>query len=266
MARAVVVGIVSLAVAMPVAVQPTPAPAYAPARLVIRIADSVAVGLTRQFMPGDAAQVFGSQLLALRLEQGRLAEVEGAVRELPDRFPAMPASRAALLLLHTEMGRLGEAREGIDALALDDFAALPKGMNWVANLAMLEEVCAVVGDGVRAARLYDLLAPCAPRTVVLGGLVCWGSVDRFLGILATTMEAWDAAARECRDDHGAPPPARGAAAGGGRGGSRPCLSPGPGRARVPGARPGHHPAGDRAGAAGCLRSIHVAPPRPEARG
>jgi DNA-binding winged helix-turn-helix (wHTH) protein/tetratricopeptide (TPR) repeat protein len=155
-----------------------------------------ALGEERRFMPGDTGQVFAAQLTLLRREQGRAPELEPALREGMDRFPTLPTWRAALALLHADMGRLDDARDGFEAYAADDFRGLPKGLNWTFGLAVLAEVCAALGDAARAARLHELLHPSAPRTVVLGaGVACLGAVDRFLGLLAGTRGAWDAAAR-----------------------------------------------------------------------
>jgi tetratricopeptide (TPR) repeat protein len=166
-----------------------------------RFADAEALvfevlGEERRFAPADAGQVFLSQLMLLRREQGRIAEVEPMLHAGMERFPTLTTWRAALALVHVDAGRLEEARGQLEVVAADDFRSLPKGLNWIAGLTLLAEVCAALGDVARAGRLYDLLLPCAPRTVILGaGVACWGALDRVLGLLAATRGAFDAATR-----------------------------------------------------------------------
>jgi DNA-binding CsgD family transcriptional regulator len=46
------------------------------------------------------------------------------------------------------------------------------------------DVCVALGDGRRAARLYDLLMPYAGQAAVHPGAVCYGAVEMQLGLLA----------------------------------------------------------------------------------
>jgi len=149
-----------------------------------------------QFKPADAGQVFGTQLATVRREQDRADEMEGLLQSLVDRFAAAPGWRFALALAHAEMGRLADARDAFEAFAVDRFQAVPHDTLRLPSLVVLAEVCAQLGDAARAATLYEMLLPYAPRTVVFGaGVACWGALDRFLGSLAVTAGAADAAAR-----------------------------------------------------------------------
>jgi hypothetical protein len=59
-------------------------------------------------------------------------------------------------------------------------------------MTALAETCAFLGDAPRAAELRDLLLPYAGRNVVIvEGWACFGSADRPLGLLATTMGLWN---------------------------------------------------------------------------
>ena len=56
----------------------------------------------------------------------------------------------------------------------------------------LADTCAFLGDARRAAELRDLLLPYAGRNVVIvEGWACFGSADRPLGVLASTIGLWD---------------------------------------------------------------------------
>jgi DNA-binding winged helix-turn-helix (wHTH) protein/tetratricopeptide (TPR) repeat protein len=150
----------------------------------------------QRFMPADAGQVFGGQLTLLRWEQGRVAEIEPLIQAAADRFPTFWGWRGGLALARVELGRTDEARATLEGLGGGDLTRLPRGLNWIAGLATLAEVCLALGDRERAAQLYGLLRPCAPRTVMIGaGGGCWGALDRFLGLLATTTGDFEAAVR-----------------------------------------------------------------------
>ena len=58
----------------------------------------------------NALHYYAQAMFNIRREQGRLAEVEGAVRGFIELYPAIPAWRGALALLLIELGRPDEAR------------------------------------------------------------------------------------------------------------------------------------------------------------
>jgi hypothetical protein len=67
-------------------------------------------------------------------------------------------------------------------------------------MTFLADVCAFLGDQVRAAVLYDHLSPFNGRNVVIGYEVIWyGALSRYLGMLATTLERWENAIRHFED-------------------------------------------------------------------
>ncbi len=142
----------------------------------------------------DAVQAVGTQLAIIRTEQGRLAELEPVLRSFVDQYPTLLNWRAGLALFCCELGRVEDARQELERLAAHDFADLPRDSNWINTLTLLAETCAALGDTRRAATLYALLLPCARRTMVIGYVSgCWGSVARWLGVLATTLSRWDEA-------------------------------------------------------------------------
>jgi AAA ATPase domain len=128
--------------------------------------------------------------------RGRLPELEGAMRELVARYPAVPAWRGALVLALALDGREDEARAELDWLAARDLADLPRDQQWLCNLALLAMACQRLGDRRLAAVVYELLLPCAGRLVPTTRLAvgCLGAVSHYLGILAATMGRWDDAA------------------------------------------------------------------------
>jgi DNA-binding SARP family transcriptional activator/tetratricopeptide (TPR) repeat protein len=140
----------------------------------------------------NAVNAYAQATFNIRREQGRLAEVEPAVRRFVDIYPMLVAWRAGLALMLVELGRADEARDEFEALArLDD---LPRDANWLIGVTLLAEVAGALGDGARAEPLYALLEPFAGRNVVVGrAATCNGSASRLLGILAAAVRSWELA-------------------------------------------------------------------------
>jgi DNA-binding CsgD family transcriptional regulator len=143
---------------------------------------------------------FGLLMYTLRREQGRLHEVEPALRHFMQQQGAAAAWRPGLALLYSELGRRREARAELEHLARHDFADLPRDSLWMACMTYLTDVCASLGDAAHAATLYQLLLPYAGRTVVIGNATaCYGAVSRYLGMLAATMKRWEEATQHFED-------------------------------------------------------------------
>ena len=62
----------------------------------------------------NAMHYFAQAIFNIRREQGRLAEIEDAVRNFVELYPAILSWRAGLAFLLSELGRLDEAREVFD--------------------------------------------------------------------------------------------------------------------------------------------------------
>jgi tetratricopeptide (TPR) repeat protein len=162
--------------------------------------EALAVGQDTQSETGIEAQAFAVQLFGVRKEQGRLAELEGVVRQMVDRYPALPSWQVALAHIHSETGNLEAARSEFQRLAQDGFADLPEDFNRPIALALLAETCAALGDAASAAPLYDLLLPLEGRCAVAAGMsACIGAASRHLGLLAATMRRWQDAERHFAD-------------------------------------------------------------------
>ena len=143
---------------------------------------------------------FGVHMFILRREQGRLKEIEPALRHFMKQHGAAAAWRPGLALIYSELGRAREARVEFEHLAQHDFADLPRDSLWGGCTIYLVEVCAFLGDAARAATLYELLLPYAGRAVFVGGrIVCYGAASRYLGLLATTMARWQEAESHFED-------------------------------------------------------------------
>jgi tetratricopeptide (TPR) repeat protein len=139
----------------------------------------------------DAVAVFGAQLFSIRWQQGRAGELTSLLQGALNPSPSFLPWRAALAVMHTELGQRSAARGEFEAFANSDFTIMPRNRYWTVTMVMLAEVCAYLEDADRAAVLYELLLPFRARTGV-GGLVqvCTGSNERPLGMLAATTARW----------------------------------------------------------------------------
>jgi predicted ATPase/class 3 adenylate cyclase len=143
---------------------------------------------------------FGGLLMMLRAEQGRLDELEASLKGPVARFPAMTVARCSLALFHVRTGRESEARAELEILARDEFGRISRDWNWLGSLAICAEVCSALGDASHAATLYSLLSDFAGRNVTIGWAdICYGSVSRYLGLLASTMRRFDDAERHFQE-------------------------------------------------------------------
>ena len=135
------------------------------------------------------------QEYALRREQGRAAETEQALVELRADYWFWPLVRAVLAHLHAELGRGAEASRDFDACAEGGFENWPLDNDWLLGLTLLADVCAFLGDNVRAEELYALLAPYESRNVFGHPEFSTGSVARSLANLASTLGRFEDAER-----------------------------------------------------------------------
>ncbi len=148
----------------------------------------------------SAMGTFFVQLIALRREQGRLHELEWALRGAVSRMPDALATRTILMFIYTEMDRLEDAKREYEILAARDFRDFPRDRTWLSEITTLALTCCRIGDERRAEILYNLLLPYARRNVVVAdGLMSYGSVSQQLGMLSTLLGRFDDAERHFDD-------------------------------------------------------------------
>lgn len=157
----------------------------------------VAEGAARMRSSDDPnAQAYsGIQLAALRLEQGRIGELEGLVRAaepwLAKYRERVSSVRAALAVVDLESGHEGAARRLLAETAADDWAELARDPEMMGTAGWLAEACARLGDHARAAQLYERLLPWASHQSSIYAIVGRGSLARYLGLLARTAGRLD---------------------------------------------------------------------------
>ena len=129
------------------------------------------------------------QILAIRREDGRMAELDAGIREARREL-----RQAAGLDCGYGDVRVGERprtrrpRRTIDALSQRGFADVPLDGDWLTTMALAADVCAGLGDEATAAIIHEQLLPYAAANVVIGlGAACLGSVATFLGRLSAVI-------------------------------------------------------------------------------
>ena len=127
----------------------------------------------------------------------------------------------------SELGHAEEARQTVEALAADGFAQLPFDETWLASVGLLAVTTNALRDADRASVLYELLLPYSDRVAISYAEISTGSVARYLGLLATTIERWNDAERHFEE----------ALETNERIGARPCPRAHPARLRADARRP-----------------------------
>jgi hypothetical protein len=140
-----------------------------------------------------AAGMYRIQTFYLLREEGRLPDLGGSNRRIEPEVDVLYAW-ALLSLSLLESGSAQAALDNLDTVAAKNLhSGESEGARGPA-LAMLAEVAAESGSRRHATALYDQLAPYAGRIAAEPtGLPCVGAADRFLGMLSTVLEQWDAA-------------------------------------------------------------------------
>ena len=159
--------------------------------LVGRVAESERLALEALQLGNDTGQpdaiaIFVAQLAMIRRDQGRLDELVDAVaRQVADN-PGIPGFSILLALCYCELDRHEEARAAFAPAAADGFASIPHDPVWSSAMTMGAEVAAVLDDADAAAVLAEKLRPFAGM-LAHNGCTTFGAVDRYLGMLATTL-------------------------------------------------------------------------------
>lgn len=136
-----------------------------------------------------AAGLFAMVPLGLvRSVQGRLGESYDLVRSTADDPANVPAWRTGLVTTALAAGDVDTARRELRALALDDFAALPRDLDWLSSLVTLAPAVRELGELDAAASLVRLLEPHADLHALVGlGYASYGPVRRAIALARETL-------------------------------------------------------------------------------
>ena len=148
----------------------------------------------------EAVQYSAIELLLLRWEQDRLAEMEEPVRDLVQRFEAVPAWSSMLAFLLAELGHVEESRRELSRLDLGPGSGLAARGSWLADLAFASMAAVAIGDPERARGYYESMLPYAGRVVAVAGAAAYASsTSHHLGILAAALGRLDEAVTHLED-------------------------------------------------------------------
>jgi DNA-binding SARP family transcriptional activator len=120
--------------------------------------------------------------------RGELEQTESSIHDLAATYPSRPVFRCLLARLRAQLGQSADARRILRELAGERFSTLPFDQEWLFGMALLAETSSTLHDGDTAVVLYELLTPWERFNAVDHPEGMRGSVSRYLGLLAATLE------------------------------------------------------------------------------
>jgi tetratricopeptide (TPR) repeat protein len=140
----------------------------------------------------DAVTFYGSQLLVVRHEQGRLGEFLPIISAVAAEMAAMPEYLGAVAAAQVEAGEHDQARALLGAASADGFSSVPMDIGWLHGLVAFAQAAIDLEETVSAAQLYDLLAPYHGQ-VSYNGLMPLEPVAMYLGALTSLLGRYEEA-------------------------------------------------------------------------
>lgn len=146
-----------------------------------------ALAIGERIQDPGARAIYGVQkvmILAEEADPGRLDEAVTLARQEAQAHPDIPAWRALLAFAEARAGRLDDARAGLEIVATDAFAGVPRDAVFLVTLCHAADAAAITGHHQVARTLRPLLDSHVDRWVVIDrGLACKGSIGRLIGLL-----------------------------------------------------------------------------------
>ena len=137
--------------------------------------------------------IYGGQIIAGRLEQGRLTEVIDGLRELQYSPVDLPAWRAMLAGVLADAGDLVSATAELIRLKNEGLTRPPHDFSAPLAVRYLAEVCRHLGDVTFASELLPHILPWAGQMLVVPTISIEGASDRSIGHLKATLGRFDEA-------------------------------------------------------------------------
>ncbi|MEO8695523.1 MAG: BTAD domain-containing putative transcriptional regulator [Acidimicrobiales bacterium] len=129
--------------------------------------------------------VYGSQLLGIRLDQGRTNELLGIIDAAVAAQPLM-AWRCAMAIAAAQSRDLDRSRQELEVICANDLSGLTRDIAWLGGMFAVASAAASTDDREHAELAYRHLAPFAGR-MSWQGTTTYGAVDYALGALAFTI-------------------------------------------------------------------------------
>jgi class 3 adenylate cyclase len=128
-----------------------------------------------------------ARMTRLYWEQGRPDQAIDTSRDWARRIRGHPVARVCTARLQAELGERDPANSVLDELMANNLAAVPRDLHWPCVLVDLAALCAQLQATEHASRVTAHLRPYGGYVVLMGGHLCVGAADRFLGMLAQTL-------------------------------------------------------------------------------
>jgi ATP/maltotriose-dependent transcriptional regulator MalT len=154
-----------------------------------------ALQLGRKGHHAAAEFTFLTHMVVMAVYRGGLKDAYQAMAALLRHLPETssdPIFQSGALAL---VGRLEDARAALRKIAATGFIDLGSSIAWLPGMALVTEGIAIVGERDLAHEVYEAGLPFARLNVSAGASGLYGSVSRYLGMLATTLERWDDAGK-----------------------------------------------------------------------
>ena len=150
----------------------------------------------------DASEIFASQLMVLRLDQGRLGELTELIAQTLQASPRLTGYRSVLALAYCERGELAEAARILASDADGHFRDLAIDLTWLSAVCAYAHVAsrtikAGLTDPVVGAALCGLLEPWTDQVAFVGP-IGGRLVSQHLGMLEVALGRLDRGASHLR--------------------------------------------------------------------
>jgi hypothetical protein len=148
-----------------------------------------ALALGCEIMPPDVAFHFYTTTVGpIHYLRGTLGDSLDYLRDTAASSPNVPAWQVGVAVAAANSGDLDMARAQIEPCAADDFARLPRDLNFVPTIGLVANVAYLLGDAALGAAAHGHLAPYSGRLAVHGtGYASYGAIDLALGECAAAM-------------------------------------------------------------------------------
>jgi hypothetical protein len=142
----------------------------------------------------DSLPLHVAHLGMIRYQQGRVREMEGPIGHVVEVAPGNPAYAAGHAAALMEAGRVDEVRSIVKQLARAELRTVPWSVAAPA-LAQLTLLCSELDDRDSAALLYPHVAPWAHLLAYSMGVLSYGSMSLYAGVLARLRRLYHEAER-----------------------------------------------------------------------
>lgn len=134
----------------------------------------------------DGMLYLGSQLMSLRIQQGRSAELVPLIEQAVVEYPRVPGFRSVLAFVAARAGDLELARARFAELAADAFG-FPEDQVWMTATTLAAHTAHLLDDRAAAVVLLPRLEPYGDRIGIQTLTANVGAVSHYVGLLRMTL-------------------------------------------------------------------------------